>query len=112
MQHTVVVPIGNEKPTSVWFDRELHTGRNEERSAWWIIHGERANVGNNGEARWTIHSIDSDDTVAADVWPNERDERICGRTDERDVDSSANADNRRWQPACEGRYLPSVRIDA
>src|SRR5687767_10222885 len=74
IQHTVVVPISDQETAAVRFYRVLDTRVNEERSTRRVTQGECADVGDDGKAVWSIHSVNPDHAGAADIWANERDE--------------------------------------
>src|SRR6266540_7425507 len=77
-----------------------------------MAHGELANVRDDGEAVWAVHSVDADHVAAADVRTDESDQYVRGLADERDVDRPTDADDRLRQTAGERRDLPGLRIDA
>ena len=111
-QHPVVVPVGDQEPATVGFQRVLESGRDVERSARRIAHGERADVGDDGEAAWAVDPVDADNVGAADVGADQGDQCVRGLTDERDVDRPADTHDRRRQTAGERRDVPGLGIDA
>ena len=77
-----------------------------------MAQGERADVGDDGEAVGTVDSVDADNVTATDVGADNGDQRVGGAADERDVGRAAEADDRPRQTAGEGRDLAGPRIDA
>jgi hypothetical protein len=106
------VPIGDEEPATVGLQRVLESGRDVEVSVRRIGQVELANVSNDGETLWAVHSVDADNIAAADVRTDEGDQYVRGLADERDVDRPTDADDRRRQTGGERRFLPGQRIDA
>src|SRR5262249_34549621 len=56
--------------------------------------GPRSDVGDHGERVRAVDPVDPGDVAPADIWPDERDERVGGAADERDVHHAAEADRR------------------
>ena len=72
-----------------------------------------ANVRDDGETVWAVHSVDAVNVAAADVRADEGDQYVRDVVDERDVDRPTDADvDRCRQTAGERRFLPGLRIDA
>src|SRR5687768_12630476 len=67
MQHTVVVTVSDQEAAAVRFYRVLDTRRNEERSTRRVTQGECADVGDDGKAVWSIHSVNPDHAGAAHI---------------------------------------------
>ncbi len=108
-----MVTVGHQKPGAVRFDCVLETGWHIELCGGRIGDRERADIGNHSVTVGTINAIDPDGARAADVRPDERDQRVGGAADERYVDRTAEArDHRRRQSTGERRDLPRARIDA
>ena len=68
-QHAVEVPIGDQEAATVGLQRVLDSGRDEERkrNGRRIGQVERANVRDDGETVWAVHSVDAVNVAAADV---------------------------------------------
>ena len=110
------MPIGHQEPATEGLQRVLDSGRDEERkrNGRRIVDVEVANVRNDSETVWAVHSVDAVNVAAADVRVDEGDQHIRGLADERDVDRPTDADrrDRLRQTASEGCELPGLRIDA
>src|SRR5205823_10609337 len=78
--HAVMVPIGDEEPATVWLYRVLNSGRDVdlERDGRRMKQGELADVRNDGEAVWAVHSIDAIHVAAADVSADQGDQCVGG----------------------------------
>ena len=85
-QHAVEVPIGDQESATVGLQRILESGRDVERSGRRIGQVELANVSDDRETVWAVHSVDADNVAAADVRADEGDQYVRGVADERDVD--------------------------
>ena len=87
--HAVVVPVSDEEPATVERHRVLDSGHEEDVRLRLIGDGERADVGDDGAAVGAVHAIDAVDVVVnPDRWEwvtDERDQRVRGIADERDV---------------------------
>ena len=70
----------------------LRSGRRWKRNGRRIVHVEIANVRNDSETVWAVHSVDAVNVAAADV--REGDQYVRGLADERDVDCATDADRR------------------
>src|SRR5205823_13745643 len=72
----VKVPIGDEEPATVCLYGVLNSARDVdlERDGRWMKQGERADVRNNGEAVWAVHSVDANHVAAADVRADQGDQ--------------------------------------
>ena len=116
-QHAVEVPIGDQEAATVGLQRELESGRDDERSGRRIGQVELANVSDDGETVWAVYSVDAVNVAAADVRADEGDQCVRDVVDERDVDRPTDdrptdADDRGRQTAGERRDIPGLRIDA
>ena len=107
-----MVPVGDQEPAPVGLQRVLDSGWDVNRKSRRMAQGERADVGDDGEAVGAVDSVDADDVAAADVGADNGDQRVRGPADERDVGRAAEADDRLRQTAGEGRDLAGPRIDA
>ena len=77
-------------------------------------HGERADVRNNGEAVWAVHSIDANHVAAADVRADQGDQRVGGVANKGHVHRPAETDigDLLRQTAGERRDLPGFGVNA
>ena len=93
-QHAVVVPIGDQEPATVGLQRVLESGRDESETEWSAdcARVNCADVRDDGETVWAVHSVDADNVAAADVRADEGDQYVRGLADERDVDRPTDAD--------------------
>ncbi len=68
-QHAVEVRIGDQEAAAVCFYRELESGRDvdRERDGRRIEQVERADVSDDSETVWAVHSVDADNVGAAGV---------------------------------------------
>ena len=105
--HAVVVPVGDEEPATVALHRVLDSGREEDVRVRRIGDGKRSDVGDDAAAVRAVHAIDAVDVVLnPDRWEwvaDERDQRVRGIADERDVHRPAKWDDLRGQAARERR---------
>jgi hypothetical protein len=85
-QHAVEVPIGDQEAATVGLQRVLESGRNVELSVRRIGQVELADVSDDGETVWAIHSVYADNIAAAQVRADEGDQCVRDVVDECDVD--------------------------
>ena len=87
LQHSVEVPIGDQEPATVGLQRVLESGPDGDIKTRRLIgQVERANVCNDGETVWAVHSVDAVNVAAADVRADEGNQCVRDVVDERDVD--------------------------
>ena len=90
-----MVPIGHEELTAVDVQGKLKSGRHVERRPRRIAQREGADVRDRLELTGAVDAVDAHDIAAADVIPDEGDQRIRGLADELDVHDAPEADDGR-----------------
>ena len=115
-QHAIEVPVSDQETAPVGLQRVLEpaVGGDRKLDGRRIVQVELANVRDDGETVWAVHSIDAVNVAAVDVRADQGDQYVRGLADERDVDRPTNADglDRFRQTAGERRDLSGLRIDA
>jgi hypothetical protein len=68
-QHAVEVPVSDQEPATVGLQRVLESGTDgdRKRNGRRLVQVELANVRDDGETVWAVHSVDAVDVAAANV---------------------------------------------